>query len=215
MIEAYAVADVRAAEAAAMAGLPEGELMARAAQGLAAVVAARLEERQGMRVVGLVGSGNNGGDALYALADLAERHLAGRVGAAGQVHGDDPGVLGDRLDPLGGRSRKSGPATDPEQTVHDDVGLPDETPPVPGITRNQRHAGLPRGGQPSRVRARGVDRRCREPLLGEVGQRIQRIAPVVPGADESDDAHAVPLPQPSRDHRRQSPRRAGHQLALR
>ena len=55
MIEAYAVADVRAAEAAAMAGLPEGELMARAAQGLAAVVAARLEERQGMRVVGLVG----------------------------------------------------------------------------------------------------------------------------------------------------------------
>ena len=76
MIEAYAVADVRAAEAAAMAGLPEGELMARAAQGLAAVVAARLEERQGMRVVGLVGSGNNGGDALYALADLAERGFA-------------------------------------------------------------------------------------------------------------------------------------------
>ena len=29
MIEAYAVADVRAAEEAAMAGLPEGELMAR------------------------------------------------------------------------------------------------------------------------------------------------------------------------------------------
>ena len=50
--------------------------MARAAQGLAAVVAARLEERQGMRVVGLVGSGNNGGDALYALADLAERGFA-------------------------------------------------------------------------------------------------------------------------------------------
>ena len=76
MIEAYAVADVRAAEAAAMAGLPEGELMARASRGLAAVVAARLEERHGMRVVGLVGSGNNGGEALYALADLAERGFA-------------------------------------------------------------------------------------------------------------------------------------------
>ena len=71
MIEAYAVADVRAAEEAAMADLPEGELMARASAGLAAVVAARLRERDGVRVVGLVGAGNNGGDALYALAHLA------------------------------------------------------------------------------------------------------------------------------------------------
>ena len=38
-----------------MADLPDGELMARAARGLAAVVAARLTEREGMRVVGLVG----------------------------------------------------------------------------------------------------------------------------------------------------------------
>ena len=86
MIEAYAVADVRAAEEAAMAGLPEGELMARASRGLAAVVAARLEERQGMRVVGLVGSGNNGGDALYALADLAERGFAAAAVHAATAH---------------------------------------------------------------------------------------------------------------------------------
>ena len=75
MIEAYAVADVRAAEEAAMADLPEGELMARASAGLAAVVAARLRERDGVRVVGLVGAGNNGGDALYALAHLARGGL--------------------------------------------------------------------------------------------------------------------------------------------
>ena len=81
MIEAYSVADVRAAEEAAMAGLPEGELMARAARGLAAVVAARLRERDGVRVVGLVGGGNNGGDALYTLA-----HLAGEGFAAAAVH---------------------------------------------------------------------------------------------------------------------------------
>ena len=73
MIEAFSVADVRAAEEAAMAGRPDGELMARAARGLAAVVASRVEERDGMRVVGLVGAGNNGGDTLYALAHLAQQ----------------------------------------------------------------------------------------------------------------------------------------------
>jgi hydroxyethylthiazole kinase-like uncharacterized protein yjeF len=56
-----------------MAGRPDGELMARAARGLAAVVASRVEERDGMRVVGLVGAGNNGGDTLYALAHLAQQ----------------------------------------------------------------------------------------------------------------------------------------------
>ena len=95
MIEAYAVADVRAAEEAAMADLPEGELMARAARGLAAVVAARLEERHGMRVVGLVGSGNNGGDALYALADLAERGVAAAAVHAPTAH---PGGLAAALE---------------------------------------------------------------------------------------------------------------------
>jgi hydroxyethylthiazole kinase-like uncharacterized protein yjeF len=90
VIEAYAVADVRAAEEAAMAGLPDGELMARAARGLAAVVAARLEERGGMRVVGLVGAGNNGGDALFALAHLADEGFAAAAVHAAQAH---PGGL--------------------------------------------------------------------------------------------------------------------------
>ena len=87
MIEAYSVADVRAAEEAAMSALPDGELMARAARGLAAVVAARLEERGGMRVVGLVGAGNNGGDALYALAHLAEQGFAAAAVRAASAHG--------------------------------------------------------------------------------------------------------------------------------
>lgn len=71
MIRAYAVSSVREAEAEAMAKLKDGELMSRAAAGLAAVVSQRLGARRGRRVVALVGAGNNGGDALYAVASLA------------------------------------------------------------------------------------------------------------------------------------------------
>jgi NAD(P)H-hydrate repair Nnr-like enzyme with NAD(P)H-hydrate dehydratase domain/NAD(P)H-hydrate repair Nnr-like enzyme with NAD(P)H-hydrate epimerase domain len=88
MIRAYAVPDVRAVEAAAMAGLPDGELMQRAAAGLAEVLAARLRERDGSRIVALVGGGDNGGDALYAAALLAAQAAtargAGQVGDASQ-----------------------------------------------------------------------------------------------------------------------------------
>ncbi|MGA5191667.1 NAD(P)H-hydrate dehydratase [Streptomyces exfoliatus] len=66
---------VRAAEAALMARLPEGALMARAAAGLAAACCSLLGKGRvyGARVVLLVGSGDNGGDALYAGARLARR----------------------------------------------------------------------------------------------------------------------------------------------
>jgi hydroxyethylthiazole kinase-like uncharacterized protein yjeF len=73
MIRAYSVSAVREAEAAAMAGLQEGELMSRAASGLASVASARLGGPAGRRVVAIVGAGNNGGDALYAAALLAQK----------------------------------------------------------------------------------------------------------------------------------------------
>jgi len=76
MIRAHSVEAVRAAEAAAMAQLPEGELMSRAALGLAEVAAARLDDTHGTTVVGLVGAGDNGGDTLYAVAHLAESGFA-------------------------------------------------------------------------------------------------------------------------------------------
>src|SRR5881398_2458306 len=69
----YSVEQVRAAEEALMARLPDGALMARAAQGLAVECANLLGRVYGARVVLLVGSGNNGGDALYAGAALARR----------------------------------------------------------------------------------------------------------------------------------------------
>ncbi|OIK25936.1 bifunctional ADP-dependent (S)-NAD(P)H-hydrate dehydratase/NAD(P)H-hydrate epimerase [Streptomyces malaysiense] len=64
---------VRAAERALMARLPEGALMQRAAAGLGAACAELLGRVYGSRVVLLVGSGDNGGDALYAGARLARR----------------------------------------------------------------------------------------------------------------------------------------------
>jgi ADP-dependent NAD(P)H-hydrate dehydratase / NAD(P)H-hydrate epimerase len=67
------VETVRTAERALMAELPEGALMQRAAAGLAAVCAQLLVTVYGSRVVLLVGSGDNGGDALYAGARLAAR----------------------------------------------------------------------------------------------------------------------------------------------
>ncbi|MFB8775900.1 NAD(P)H-hydrate dehydratase [Streptomyces broussonetiae] len=84
MRTAYSVETVRAAERELMARLPEGTLMQRAAAGLAAACADLLGRVYGKRVVVLAGSGDNGGDALYAGARLARR------GA---------GVIAVRLDP--------------------------------------------------------------------------------------------------------------------
>ena len=70
MLSAHTVGDIRAAEEALAATLPDGELMQRAARGLAD----RLELiPAGDVVVCLVGPGNNGGDALYAAAHLLDR----------------------------------------------------------------------------------------------------------------------------------------------
>lgn len=72
MIGVHAVAQVRAAETALMANLPEGALMQRAAAGLAGALA-RMGAGYGTRIVVLAGGGDNGGDALYAGAMLARR----------------------------------------------------------------------------------------------------------------------------------------------
>ena len=73
MLRAHTVEDVRRSEAAAMSRLPDGALMQRAAAGLAAAVGDLLGGGYGRRVLLLVGSGDNGGDALWAGARLAAR----------------------------------------------------------------------------------------------------------------------------------------------
>lgn len=76
MRRAHTVEQVRAAERELMATLPEGALMQRAAAGLAYAVLDLLGSAYGRRVVLLVGSGDNGGDALYAGVLLARRGCA-------------------------------------------------------------------------------------------------------------------------------------------
>jgi hydroxyethylthiazole kinase-like uncharacterized protein yjeF len=75
----YTVEQVRAAEDALMAQLPDGALMARAAQGLAVECAGLLGRVYGADIALLVGAGNNGGDTLYAGAQLARRGAAVRA----------------------------------------------------------------------------------------------------------------------------------------
>ena len=80
--DAYGVEKIRAAESALMAKLPEGTLMQRAAAGLASVCAGILRTAKGggrvygAQVVILTGTGDNGGDALYAGVLLARRGAA-------------------------------------------------------------------------------------------------------------------------------------------
>lgn len=116
---AHTVAQVRAAEEPLLAA---GEpLMARAATALAVAVSRRLPFVYGARVVLLVGSGNNGADALWAGTWLARRGAAvvavvvgepvrdalsafrragGRLGAAEALRGAD--VVVDGLVGIGG-----------------------------------------------------------------------------------------------------------------
>jgi ADP-dependent NAD(P)H-hydrate dehydratase / NAD(P)H-hydrate epimerase len=87
MRNAHHVAAVRAAESALMAEVPEGALMQRAAAGLTSVCIRLLPAVYGSRVVVLAGSGDNGGDALYAAARLAARGaVVTAVAAAARVH---------------------------------------------------------------------------------------------------------------------------------
>lgn len=78
MRAAHRVEDIRAAETKLIADLRAAgqgvdALMQRASTGLATACAALLGRVYGARVVLLVGSGDNGGDALYAGARLARR----------------------------------------------------------------------------------------------------------------------------------------------
>jgi ADP-dependent NAD(P)H-hydrate dehydratase / NAD(P)H-hydrate epimerase len=76
----YSVDAIRDAEAPLLASLPDGALMKRAAFGLATEVIGELTGRTGgvagRRVCAVVGSGDNGGDALWAATFLLRRGAA-------------------------------------------------------------------------------------------------------------------------------------------
>jgi ADP-dependent NAD(P)H-hydrate dehydratase / NAD(P)H-hydrate epimerase len=124
MRDAYSVSKVRAAEAALMALVPDGALMQRAAAGLAAVCADLLRAGAGgvygARVVVLAGTGDNGGDALYAGERLARRGASvTAVRAGARLHADGARALV----AAGGRVIGVAPSGDPDAT-RDDLGDP-------------------------------------------------------------------------------------------
>jgi ADP-dependent NAD(P)H-hydrate dehydratase / NAD(P)H-hydrate epimerase len=76
----YTAQQIRDAEAPLLATLPDGALMRRAAWPLSVAIAAELRARTGgvagRRVCAIVGSGDNGGDALWAATFLRRRGVA-------------------------------------------------------------------------------------------------------------------------------------------
>jgi ADP-dependent NAD(P)H-hydrate dehydratase / NAD(P)H-hydrate epimerase len=122
---AHTVDVVRTAERALMATVPDGTLMQRAAAGLAANCAQLLGRCYGARVVVLAGSGDNGGDALYAGARLAGRGAEVVAVAAGsQLH---PGGTAE----LRGRGGRVLPAAMPPR---EPAGSGGQVAPGPGST---------------------------------------------------------------------------------
>jgi len=124
---AYSVSKVRAAEAALMALVPDGALMQRAAAGLASVCAGLLRDGAGAvygaRVVILAGTGDNGGDALYAGERLARRGASVTAIQAGpRLH--EKGARA--LIAAGGRVIPVMPPRDPDETTDELAGPPGE-----------------------------------------------------------------------------------------
>ena len=76
----YTAGQIRAAEAPLLERLPDGVLMRRAATGLAGAIAAELRRRTaglaGRSVCAVIGSGDNGGDALWSATILRRRGVA-------------------------------------------------------------------------------------------------------------------------------------------
>ncbi len=86
-MDGYRVADIRAAEQAAFTSIDPDVVMQRAAAGLAAAILRRLDGAYGAKVLLVVGSGNNGGDALFAGVRLAGRGVQVHCWRAGRdVH---------------------------------------------------------------------------------------------------------------------------------
>lgn len=120
MRSAHTVDEVRGAEARLVATLPEGALMQRAAAGLAASVIDLLGGAYGRKVLLLVGSGDNGGDALYAGSMLARR--GARVEAvlvADTAHGAGLSALR----AVGGRVVELDDIADPDVVLDGIVGI--------------------------------------------------------------------------------------------
>ena len=139
-----------------MARLPEGALMQRAAAGLAYAVLDLLGAAYGRRVLLLVGSGDNGGDALYAGALLARRGvqveawlLSDRAHEAGLAALD-----GRRAGRVDRPSRRADDPTWSSTGSSASAGAPGLRPEAAGGADGRRRRAGRRGRHPERRRRR-------------------------------------------------------------
>lgn len=122
-----------------MATLPEGALMQRAAHGLAYAVIDYLGGAYGRRVCLLVGSGDNGGDALYAGAVLARRGAHVEAWLLSE-HAHPGGVAALRR--AGGRVVPHGPPNQPSWSAESSLVVAPFDVVVDGIVGIGGRAGL-------------------------------------------------------------------------
>ncbi|MCW2523573.1 MAG: carbohydrate kinase, YjeF related protein [Frankiales bacterium] len=154
---AYSVEAVRAAEQQVMRDVPAGALMNRAAHALAVVVSDFVGFRYGAQAVLLVGAGDNGGDALFAGAELARRGFGVRAMLTDPSRAHAEGVAA--LLAAGGRLVPGGPIGDCDVIIDGLVGIGASGPLRGRALDFARHAGaaaapviavdLPSGVDPS------------------------------------------------------------------
>ena len=117
--------EIRAAERQVMAELPDGALMARAARAIAVHAIEMLGFSYGARVLLLVGSGDNGADALWAGAELARRGVAVQAVLASERA--DPAGLS-ALRRAGGRTVPLAEAAESDLLIDGLVGIGAQPP---------------------------------------------------------------------------------------
>ncbi len=132
----YSADAIRDAEAPLLASLPDGALMRRAAFGLATEVLAELTARTGgvagRRVCAVVGSGDNGGDALWAATFARRRGAAADAVLLNPDHAHRKGLAA--LLKAGGRVvERVSPATD--LVIDGVVGISGSGPLRPGAAQ--------------------------------------------------------------------------------
>jgi hydroxyethylthiazole kinase-like uncharacterized protein yjeF len=110
--EVFTVEQVRTAERTVLARVPPGALMRRAAFGLAVVARRMLVAASGHRVALLVGAGDNGGDALWAGAELRRRGVGVTAVLLDPQRAHAGGL--EALRRAGGRVLPAGPGAGPE-----------------------------------------------------------------------------------------------------
>ncbi len=168
MMKLMSVAEMQAVEKESDAsGWTYSQMMERAGGGLADVVEQVYGETKGKGVLGLVGSGNNGGDTLVALAQLAEQDWKASAYIVRPRPKDDP--LLERFQKAGG-------------TVYEIKGDTDFK--LLGELVSQ-HALLMDG-----VLGTGI----RLPLKGEVASALEAVQKVLAGLPDAPRVVAVDVP---------------------